>query len=351
MLSRRARGTQRKCIWIVALACVCVACSRSEADNKLSDYLQRLARVLEIDVPAAAGQPPAKMPAPRELRVELVAPKIDLLEFLRLADCHLQRLVAAHNSSLGKLAQPSQRLIYELEFLQHGAPCAALLQAAGRDDLAQKLADVLRHKQSQLPTVIWQATLGASEMRAFWQAPAALGDYPAATASQVPMAAARLLHRAERWLSGDWKVNAAALENDLRVLKTGDGGALLRSWQLLADELGRGTLLLQNRLAKRPLCFNGQPNRRARILFNVVQQKFIAEVQPWTVELNRRRYELLPAITQLEQTLASAEPVSYRRWRQQRDQQFSAAFAAPRLHVDALQPLFKQCGLTPGTAN
>ncbi|MGI9292451.1 MAG: DUF3080 family protein [Pseudomonadales bacterium] len=301
-------------------------------------------------MPAASGQTLPKMPAPRELRVELTRPKIDLLEFLRLADCHLQRLVAAHNSSLGKLAQPSQRLIYELEFLQHGAPCVALLQAAGRDDLAQKLEEVLRQKREQLPTVIWQATLGASEMRAFWQVPNTLGEYPAATASEVPTATARLLRRVERWLGGDWQVNGAALERDLQLLKAGDGGSLLRAWQLLEEELGRGSSLLRNRLTEGPLCFNEQPNRRARILFNVVQQKFIGGIQPWAVDLNRRRYELLPAITQLEQTLAEAEPASYRLWRRQRDQQFSTAFAAPKQHVAALQPLLEQCGLAPGKA-
>lgn len=329
---------------------MCVACGQSRPESRLSDYLQRLSRVLEMDVPSGTDDVLAKMPAPRELQLQLAQPKIDLLEFLRLADCHLQRLVAAHNSSLGKLAQPSQRLLYELEFLQHGAPCAALLQAKGRADLAQKLNEVLREKRAQLPAVIWQATLGANELRAFWQVPNALGDYPVATASEVPGAMARLLRRAERWLAGDWQVNGIALERDLQLLKTGDGGALLRAWHLVAQGLGRGTVLLQNRLAERPLCFNGQPNRRARILFNVVQQKFIVELQPWAVDLNRRRYELLPAITQLEQTLASAEPASYRRWRQQRDERFNAAFAAPRQHVAALQPLLEQCGLAPGEA-
>ncbi len=164
------------------------------------------------------------------------------------------------------------------------------------------------------------------------------------------MAMARLLRRVERWLEGDWQVNGVALERDLQLLKSGDGGALLHAWQLLAEELGRGTLLLQNRLAERPLCYNEQPNRSANILLNVVQQKFITELQPWAVELNRRRYELLPAVKQLEQTLANAEPASYRRWRRQRDSQFNAAFAAPPQHVAALQPLLEQCGLAPGKA-
>ncbi|MGI9283946.1 MAG: DUF3080 family protein [Pseudomonadales bacterium] len=316
----------------------------------MSDYLQRLSRVLEMELPSGRNDALAKMPARRELQLKLTQPKIDLLEFLRLADCHLQRLVAARNSSLGKLAQPSQRLIYELEFLQHGASCAALLRTKGRDDLAQKLNDVLREKRKQLPAVIWRATLGGSEMRTFWQVPNALGDYPAATASAVPTAMARLLRRVERWLGGDWQVSGVALERDLQLLKSSDGGALLRAWKLLEQGLGRGTVLLQNRLTERPLCFNGQPSRRARILFNVVQQKFIAELQPWAVDLNRRRYELLPTITQLEQTLATAEPASYRRWRRQRDERFNAAFAAPRQHVAALQPLFEQCGLAPGEA-
>ncbi len=337
-----------KQLLIFSLAFICVACGRSQSESELADYLQRLARVLEVDVPTASAAPLQAMPKLRELRVELAQPKIDLLEFLRLSDCHLQRLVAGRNSSLGKLAQPSQRLIYELGFLHHGAACQAVLEASERSELAQKLGRVLRQKREQLPTVIWQATLGAGEMRAFWNVPVELGDYPAATAAEVPMAMGRLLRRVERWLNDDWDVNELALESDLQLLKTGDGGALLHAWKLLADELGRGTEMLHDRLAETPLCYKQQPNRRADILLNVVQQKFIAELQPWAVELSQRRYQLLPAVEQLEQALASAEPASYRQWRQQRGKQFSVAFAAPKQHVGAIQPLLEQCGLAPG---
>ncbi len=304
--------------------------------------------MLETKIPPAGGQPLQAMPAARELRVDLAQPKIDFLEFLRLSDCHLQRLVAGRNSSLGKLAQPSQRLIYELEFLHHGAACQAALKATERGELAHKLGQVLRQKREQLPVMIWQATLGAGEMRAFWKVPAELGAYPAATAAEVPMAMARLLRRVERWLSNDWRVNELALERDLQLLKTGDGGALLQAWKLLADELGRGTGLLNNRLAEQPLCYKEQPNQRADILLNVVQQQFIAGIQPWAVALSQRRYQLLPAVVKLEQTLQQAEPASYHQWRQQRDKQFSAAFDAPKQHVAAIQPLLEQCGLAPG---
>ncbi len=333
---------------IFLLVCLCAACGRSQSEAALADYFQRLSRVLETKVSPAGAPPLLPMPAARELRLKLTQPKIDLLEFLRLSDCHLQRLVAGRNSSLGKLAQPSQRLIYELEFLHYGAVCRATLEHNERSELAQKLNAVLLQKREQLPAVIWQATLGAGEMRAFWNVPVKLGDYPAATAAEVPMAMARLLRHIERWLDDDWRVDAAALERDLQLLKTGDGGALLHAWKLLADELGRGTELLQNRLAERPLCYKGQPSQQADILLNVIQQKFINVIQPWAVALSQRRYELLPPVEQLEHLLARVEPASYRRWRQQRDAQFSAAFAAPKQHVAAIQPLLEQCGLAPG---
>lgn len=336
---------------VLLLVCVCAGCSQAqhEAAPALADYLQRLSRVLEVDVPEAETPLLIAQPAPREILVELAQPKIDMLEFLRMTDCHLQRLVAHHNSSLGKFARPSQRLVYELEFLQHGAACEASLLAGGRGELARKLAAVIQQKRRQLPKVIWQATLGAGELRAFWKAPTMLDDYPAATGAEVPNAMAQLLRRVERWLGGDWEIDATGFERELQLLRAGDGGALWQAWQLLAGELDRGSALLSRRQAERPLCYNGKSNRRADILLNVVRQKFIAELQPWAVALNRRRYELLPAVRALEKLLAAAEPGNYRTWREQRDRQFKQAFSAPRRHVAALQPLLEQCGLAPGS--
>lgn len=321
------------------------ACSPAP-EPPLADYLQRLARSLQTEIEAQAP-PRLQIPARRNLDVDLPGESIDLLDLLSLRSCELSITIGKLNSSLGKMAAASQRLLLELEFLALAPPCIASL--ADEDAV---LADTLRRavtiKRRQLPARIWRATLGSPEFRAFWKRPRALGDYPAATGNAVPTAIARLDQLATAWLAGDYLVGHDELELLLAELRRGDGGALLQAFARQHAGLAAANRAIAARTADAPICFGERPSPEGRVVDTVVRKYFAGRVQPWSVKLERRRLQLMPPLRSLEQRLASASPGAYADWQQRRDTMLATAVTAPRRHANALAGLLETCGLRPG---
>ncbi len=333
---------------LAAVAVLLAACSADPPRALLADYLYRLGNSLQQLPPEPVEQAALLLPAQRELRIRFPRQTIGLLELFDLQDCRLHTLVAHRNSSLGKVAPASQQLVYELRFLELAHECIEQL-AATEPELTDYLQQVLASKREQLPQRIFAATLGAPEWRQFWRRPHRLGDYPAQTSSRVLESIDYLSNRVEAWLQGAWQVDGQQLELHLQRLARGDGGQLLAAWRLLAQQLGVGTAMARQRAAGQPLCHAGIANRQGQILATVMQNYFAARVQPWAARLNQRRYQLWPAVQRLEQLLADAAPVPYSQWAAARDRQLRADAAAVKTHVEALQPLLRQCGLLPGS--
>ena len=286
------------------------------------------------------------MPRERFLKRRFPAETINLLQFLEIRDCELGHLVAERNSVLGRVAVSSQRLVYDLNFLRAGAAC---IKAIGKDHpkLAAIINKEMAKKRRELPAVIWQAIPGGTEFRKFWR----FGGSP--LPSHLPPDGAELLairqltQDAKAWLDGDYRVNAGQLEHQLDIIRHGSGGLQLRSWQTLSNKLDIASLILADRQARRPLCYPGMHPRAATIFGNVVQEMFIGRIQPWVAKLNRRYYQLFPAVRSLEQTLAAGEPAAYKQWRHQRDKALDYAMHAVLRHVNQLQPFLAQCSLMP----
>ena len=93
------------------------------------------------------------------------------------------------------------------------------------------------------------------------------------------------------------------------------------------------------------------PSPEGRIVDNVVRKFFIAEVQVWSVQVARRRNQLMPPVLALEQSLRKAMPDAYRTWARQRNQLLASATDAPREHVRDLAALLESCGLRPGVSS
>jgi len=342
--------TARSTLLALLIAGVLAACARGGREAMLEDYLQRLGRsVSQRPVPStfigAAG-----LPKLYDDDWERDAPVIGLLDFMRLQDCALQRVVAERNNSLGRFAPPSRRLLNTVDFLRLAPACIAALSAAGETALAAQLAAAVQFKQTHLPRLLWQAMLGSTASREFWRQPATLGDYPTQTGAELIVALESLSRLASAWLAGDYRHGGEALESELRSIAGGDGGDLLYALGRLSDTLARGDQLLAATRAAGPLCYFGRSNQRGDILFNVVRRYFIGEVQRWAAALNQRYYALWPALHHLEELLAAGEPAGYRRWREQRDLAIEHFRLAPRRHVEALHPLLSQCGLAPQAA-
>lgn len=340
----------RRVLSTLLLAAVLGACSRGGPGDELERYVNRLEGALDSAAPAARDADPLLPPRVGALQLTVPGDSIDALDFLALRGCALQVTVGKRNSSLGRLAAPSQRLLLELEFLRLAPACSEQLRAEGRDELAATLDRAAAAKRERLPARIFNATLGSEEFRAFWRAPAALGSYPAQTSSEPVSALAAIDALAARWLAGDYSADNESFELLLSSVARGDGGALLAALTLQRKALARADGVLARRAAEGPLCPGGLVPGEVDVLRTVVRKFFVGGVQPWSAAVDRRRQQLLPPLKALEDRLGAVLPPAYVQWRERRDEALAAA-EAPRQHVEAILDLLAGCpggpGLTP----
>ncbi|MDA1300287.1 MAG: DUF3080 family protein, partial [Proteobacteria bacterium] len=317
--------------------------------QQIREYSTRLARVLDEPMPEVSVTPAPNLPRTRDLALPGLAQggamTLNPLEYLRLGECELQNLIAGRNSGLGKLARPSQRLVYEVQFLALVEDCVRIV-SAHEPELALMLSETADAKRRLLPGVIWQATLGGTEFRTLWQMhlPVQIPRLP----SGLELTLARLAANIERWLAGDYRIDSGEIESLLDEIRRANVGGHLRQWLVVRDELVVATKLLAARTAGRPLCFPGMDRTSGEILDTVVRQRLIGVIQPQVARLNRDYHEVLPQIRRIETMLAGAEPPVYAEWRTHRDELASSSLAAIPDHIRALEPLLEQCGLLPG---
>lgn len=317
-------------------------CGAGTPADRLDDYLGRLARPLEFETPHPANPAPDLPPRWEALQLPLETGSIDGLDFLALRGCALQQTVARRNSSLGRVAPPSQRLLLELEFLRLVDDCISFLRDQDENALATVLAQNAELKTRQLPARIFNATLGNEEYRDFWRARKPGADYPEQTSSLVIDALAQITASAARWLRGEYTADGTAFELQLSDVSRGDGGELLAALALQAAWLDAGSALLHERASDGNLCAHGVPGN-AKILRTVATTFFIGGVQPWSARLNQRSHTLLPPLRELEVLLSDVLPVEYQRWRGRREAALSGWSDAPLRHVKALQALLGPC--------
>jgi len=321
-------------------------CTGNGAGQLLSDYQQKLVRVLEQPVAEReAASDIAVLPRRRDLNVSFTEESLNLIEFFQLMNCELHELIADHNSSLGKLGGPSTLLIYQLKFLSVVDACIAAVKE-DHPDLADLLGQVKVSKVDSLPGTIWQATLAGPEFRDLWRIPVST-DYTADGLAKIDSALARLNFLISEWLDGHYDVDGVELEKLLGLIRQGDGGALLAAWREIHDGILPATRVLELRLGRKALCYPGMTNPRADIFRNVIFNTFIAEIQPHVAKLNRRYYQVMTPILAMEEQLAPGETPAFRHWRQLRQDQLTRFRDSIPQHVHVLEPLLRQCGLLP----
>jgi hypothetical protein len=312
---------------------------------RLQDYEARLFRTLDIASTDAPKPTYSRFPAQPSLARDTPRETIDILDLWSLRECALHGVLAQRNSSLGRVAQPSTRMFYELEFLRLAPACIDSLIQEGKEDLAATLNDVRARKEAQLPRVIWQGVLGGGEYARYWKLPQRLGDYPRATHYASDLALKALASDVRRWLGTDYRFVSAEVEANLQTLLAGDAGSVYKSAVLQGLYLGHIDTMLQQRLQEGPVCRS--PNdARASILDTVVRKYFVGTIQPWSVRIQARAYHL-DAARDIEELLAVAEPEGFGAWRAERDRVIATGLQAPRNHVDALLPMMRECALVP----
>ena len=313
----------------------------------LDKYLTRLANSLDRPITVNTDRLPP-LPRSRDLHIDPQSHSIGLLDLLALNSCELSITIGTINSSLGKLANDSQRLLLELEFLSLAPACISALNQTADAELIATLQAAMSEKHRMLSTRIWNATLGGPEFRAFWKRPHRLDNYPANTGGQIALSLARLAALSNQWLNGNYAAGSGELERLLGDIRSGDGGALLAALDLQRSALAAASPAIQQRLEHASICIGNTPSPEGRVVDNVVRKFFIGEVQVWSVQVARRRNQLMPPVLALEQSLQKNMPDAYRIWARQRDQLLTSAADAPREHARHLAALLESCGLRPG---
>jgi len=328
---------------VAALFLHIASCSQDTDATRFERYLDRLARPLSTDVPPILELARLRPPTVAELQIAIAPGKLDALDFLSLSGCQLQVTLGKRNSSLGKFAPPSQRLLLELEYLQFAPACIEYLRSQNETGIALLLESTQADKLVQLPGRIFNATLGSQEFRTFWQPPPRLGDYPRNTSSAVITALEAINAHALRWLSGDFTASNREFELLLSEVARGDGGALALALSRQDQWLAGANTMLQAKHSAGGFCERGLKPASATIFENVVRRYFIGEIQPVSAALGRRHHQLIPAIEALEESLFPALPPGYRNWRSQRREALTLAATAPRRHVEKVKTLLDPC--------
>ncbi len=335
---------------VVVLVALISGCS--SVDDQLADYQARLSRVLEEQTAPQSVTRVPRRPVQHN-RLPLPQADINLLELLRLDQCRIGLTVAQKNSSLGRMALPSQQLRLELELLTHGPACVTALEAAGDAALAAKLASALAQKQAARLHYWWNAWPGSDEWQQFsgshapldWdvQEPAALES--TLLALDFALVQAGQLERDEL---------AAALQGSDRLethLQQLGQGKLLGHWlssaYVLIPALHQSAALLEQRLQRGGLCPAGKPTASAKILQNVFVKFYVGQVQPYLAVTDRIGRELLPRLEELALFRPEA-PAGFYDWLAELQRIRTELAQANQRHVKAWQAQLRQCGMMPG---
>ncbi|MBX2857468.1 MAG: DUF3080 domain-containing protein [Cellvibrionaceae bacterium] len=332
----------------VVLGALLSGCSPQRSTQDIFDnYLYRLANSLDVkrnDIEPSAVLP--TYPSKRALTYPIPPLKINFLEFLKLSNCELQRLIGQRNSSLGKFISGYHSLLYHREFLLLAERClAGMDKSASRYELLQQ---AVNHKTTYRDELYWNASFAGDEFRYLFSVSSQV--FTPEKIADKPTDLIQALQFFNAWL-GENSLDKQRLSQAYQTIeKTKWLGELRLTMTLAVNKLKRADALIQQRLEQRPLCYKPQVNRRFTIVKNVFYQFYIAEVQVLLSKLHQQAQELLALINQL-QNKQKAHPAFATFWRQiyleenGEWQQFNRAIES---HTLSWQTLLKQCGFLPG---
>lgn len=327
-------------LW-VALAVFLGACSNNSGETILNDYEARLSRTLNLSFPPIELPEAPRKPRAEALQLNLKNSDIGTLDFLGLTGCELQITIGKRNSSLGKLAAPSQRLLLDLEFLQHAPACIAHLKTkADQQELVSLLEQSQTLKQQQLAQQIHNATLAGPEWHQFWKPQKIPAGYPNDTTSdQVLQALDAVTAIASKWLDGNYAADNALFEAHLNTLRSGDGGVIVAATQLGQTFFSRWNTTLYD-YAEEQAC---GPVKQKTILETVIAKYFAGGVQQWLAPVISRADSIRLTSNNLETLLSKASPPEYNDWQLQRDNYIQTVKFLTVAHVKTLKRVLEPC--------
>lgn len=319
-------------------------CAEPDSKATLTDYQQRLNRVLQLENISVQAVSPDTLPRPSELKQPLPDIRMDLTDAWASRECGLDQLVGERNSGLGRVFQPSKQLNYELRLLARLQHCQ---EQQLSETLQQQISDWRAQKEQSAVLAYHNMLLSDDTLRQQWHSsskrliPAQTNGFIESTGALKNLLNLQQLIHAKAWQHAA----EVDIEQSLAILHQHDFLARLQNslrFSAAWFEQVNPQLLA---IAPASLCQNGRNTQQLTILSTVFSKFFIANVQAHLAELRRFNDESWPLIAQLYRDTPLFPAL------QQRYQQPAAQLQQQLiLHVNWWQQLNKQCpvNLTPG---
>ncbi len=339
------RGTV---ISVTLLLCA-TGCSSPDITNDISEYQQRLSRVLDADLAVADGQATVteKLAYPaRDALLKHPTPiDINLTRFHQLQQCELGNLVAEHNTALGKIQHFSQRLRYEQLFLAALDDCINFVRSPSAktgklDDMAAAMTQwqIIKQREYRLH---WSNMLVLSDetKAAFSRSrPGLLSHNNIDIAGQVS-----LFQQLSRFADHRYQPRQS-LENSLQAISaTRLPATMWQAQQLIATQLLPLTAALEKHLNN--IDCSATTPEQANILRNVFYLFFIEKIQPAGARINAFNYQFAPIMDAW--LVSPVLPDSFKRYLRSQQQHFTDYQHAMTQHVTLWQQFLKRCQLSP----
>ena len=322
-----------------------LGCQPQAAEAPFSNYLSRLSLTLSVAIPDAPPASPLLPPTIADIRLSIPTSSLDSLDFLSVRGCALQTNIRKRSTDLSRQAKPSQRLLMTLEFLRLAPTCITQLHEKNNATLADRLQSFTVEQQGQLPALIFNATLGSEEYRAFWLPNSAPGAYPRVRHGDSLAALHAINQHADHWLRGDYRTPEREFELLLGEVAGGEGGVLLQALSDQGDYLADADLLVQRHIKLESHCRIHASFRASRDLSMRIRAIFNASVSPFTLRVSEGHKALAGPILDLELQLATILPSVYRHWIILRNYRAARGVSAPKKHMSQLMRLADGCAI------
>lgn len=300
-----------KLLSLIAAVFVLSSCS-DPAQSMMDDYAKRLGRTLALELQNPAPLDLQPLPSITATRADIAETSITLVELVATRACGLDVLLGERNSSLGKVMPPSQRLKYELQFLNQVQPC--LTHPDVTADFQQKLIAISNEKRSQVYQH-WQNFLLQDETLRQQLHPYRSLSEPNSVAgvAETIQALHSLLALKKSIVEQNWQqASEINPEQALEALYKANTLSQLQQSLRFSHNWLRGLNQQLEQVDLKAHCPAGRASDKAEILNTILLQYFISKVQIYFAQTDGAYQQLYPLLQQLYQDTALAPSIQQR---------------------------------------
>lgn len=313
-------------------------CSKDSGEKAVESYQQRLARVLDTELPQTPLPVAPLLSEPRDLKQPLPDLRLDLTDTFATRHCGLDTLIGERNSSLGRVYSASKQLSYELRFLHQLDIC--LQKHWDNTELQSQLQQVYDAKQQSAKLAfnnmlltddtLRKQLLGVRDSLPYTDKPGLSESWQALTA---------LTQLQQFIMQQNWQAASSVnIEQQLQLLyQTNLPGRLQYSLRQSSHQLSELNQMLAA-VTPQSLCQQRPDKQQLEILTNIFSKFFIAQVQQYTVNLQQYQQQLWPLLQQLYADTPLSEALTVRF-----DGNYQNMRRELAIHVKWWQDLNSQC--------